>query len=106
MNLALATTRPSRKLATLMVLRALLVFVPIAAMKFMPESSWFWAALLAGFLFLFTSELVLAFRLFQGRLCAAAVAGSVGFTVVVLPLVACAAFILSLLIGTFVFPPR
>jgi len=101
-----APTRPGRKIVALAIFRGLLVFVPISAMKFMPDSDWFWDSLLVAFLFLFTSELVLSFRWFQGWRCVAAVTGSVGFTVIGLPLIACAAFIISLVIGTFVFPPR
>lgn len=102
----LTSIRPGRKLAALMFLRALLVFVPIAAMKFMPESNWFWGGLLGGLLFLFASEVVFAFRWFQGRLRAVAVVCSIGFTVIGLPIIACGAFLVALVGGTFVFPPR
>ena len=99
-------THPAKTIAMLVLLRGLLVLLPISTMKVMPESDWFWRGLLAVFFLTFAAELFISFRCFKGRKLALAVGGSVGFIVIGVPIIFFGAFLLSLMAGTFVFPPR
>ncbi len=98
--------RTSKPIVLLAAVQGLVVFIAVSGMRFMPENNWFWDALLVLLLSLWVTQIALSIHWFSGRRCLAAVAGSVGFTVFGLPVVAFAGFLLSLVIGTFVFPPR
>ena len=96
---------PVKLIVALATFRALLIFVPIFLIKLMPESNWYWRGLLGLLLLALAAELGVSVRYLRGWSCAFGIAGSVGWTIIGLPIVAFVAFLLSLAIGTFEFPP-
>ena len=99
-----AVAHPIKMITKLALVQGILVFFPISTMKFMPESDWFWRGLVVMLILVFVGELFVSFRFFEGRRRVLAVGASLGFTVLGLPILMFAAFLLSLLIGTFVLP--
>lgn len=96
---------PVKKISQLTLLQGLLVFVPIAFMKFMPESDWFWLAIEAALVLSLIGELIIVFRAYKGWTIVLAAGATLSFLVVGLPIIGFFGFLTSLAIGTFVFPP-
>ena len=75
-------------------------------MSLMPESDWFGGALIFAIVLALGRQLYVAFVSYAGRRRACAVGGALAFFVLGLPLIFLAGFVMSLVLGTFVFPPR